>query len=207
MSAQQETNDVVIATLYAEVTKMISGCRSKDDFKLLFEQFSGNKAPDTSFDWLKEAVVRLYQQRFYAERGMEVSALVKKNDQAFFSAPLPTPDLVQEKKENAMKDKKEKTEKVEGEKKNKNSGTVIALKAGSNIDDLIKKQKTEHVVVLMTLVKEAGEKGTTMADLIAAVPGRLKDKSTWEKYKPSVHINYVLKKLSEFVTVTTPASS
>jgi len=202
---------VILADLYKELTQLFSGCRLRKDLQDLHQKIVGSAAPDTTSEWIKEAIIRHYQKKFYEQRGLTVPSQVKKNDQAFFSTPPPALDPNEDKKEISMskKEKKEKAPATEGEaveRKNKTGDTLITLKAGANIDELIKKQKTEHVVALMNIIREAGAKGITVSQLAVDVPKRLKDKTTWEKYKPPVHINYVLKKIKEFVTVSTPSA-
>ena len=202
----EETNDEIVAELYAKTTKLLSGYRSRDELKALFKEMTNNEPPDTTPEWLKEAIVREYQRKFYEQRGVAVPEIVKKNDSTFFSTPVPALDPNSEKKEKTVGKIEHKSAGGEAkERKNKTGESKITLKADANIDDIIKKQKTEHVVAMMNVIKTAGAKGITIAQLAVEVPKLLKDKTVWEKYKPAVHINYVIKKLMLFVDVTTPA--
>jgi hypothetical protein len=210
--------DEVAAEVYVKATQLLKGRSTKDELEKLYQETVGKTPPATTSSWLKEAIIRVVQKKQYEEKGVPVPEKVKKNDEVFFSAPVPQSTLEEDKKETSMKkakaadkeagteEKKTKAPKEASERKNKSDETLIKLNDGTEIDAIIKKQKAEHVKALMTLIKDAGAKGITIATLSTETPKKLKDTTTWEKYKPRAHINYVLKKLEGMVTVTAPAA-
>jgi DNA integrity scanning protein DisA with diadenylate cyclase activity len=204
------STDEVAAEVLLKTTQLLKGRSTKEELEKLYQETIGKESPKTTASWLKEAIVRTIQKKHYEEKGVPVPDRVKKNDLAFFSAPVPHSNPEEEKKETSMKkaksDVEEKKEAPVAERKNKSGATLVVLNKDAQIDELIKKQKTEHVKVLMTLIKDAGAKGITIDGLATETPKALKDKTTWEKYKPPVHINYVLKKLKGLVTITAPVA-
>lgn len=159
-----------------------------------YKELKGADAPETTTDWLIEAVSRIMQVKYFEERSATLPKKIAKNNQVFFSAPVPDRKAEEEKK---MKKKEAAAAPASAAAPKKEYNVLLKWKKDAPVDAL-GKQKHEHVNLMLKIVHHAAEAGISSADLAKKME-KLTDKTEWAKANLKTHVTWLVKKFATLV--------
>lgn len=182
--------------IYALATSVIK--LDLEEMKKKYTEITGEQAPDTTRDWLKEAIVRKIQNKYYSDNNIEIPDTIIRNNEHFFSGTLPKVGS-SDKGEKTKRENREKKERTVSEREDdlNMDKTLIAWKESAALEPVVKKCKKEYKKFIVKTINEAGKNGILLKDLAEKTEKMVGNTTFWGTANPKSHFRYLVKCFGE----------